>query len=226
MKTIIILLLIPLYSFFYSPATAQSIVDNYTASINGTIVLSTEIEPGVRYSDNRNFRCTYSIGAVTDENRELYNLTFYDNNYPIYHLSKVHGADVEISNSGIMVVYDHTFHFRGELTLRFYSAQGNMFLEKTFSGANAFLFSESGNAFAIRDRHKIYTYNFITNSEFEYPKGLVFSFDNNDEAIAIADESSLKIYQQGSLIRTINYDIELPRKVLLSIDNDFVGVID
>lgn len=228
MKTIIILLLTSLYSFFYSPAKAQSIVDNYIASINGTIVLSTEIEPGVRYSENRQYKCTYSIGAVTDENRELYNLTFYDNNYPIYHLSKVPGADIEISNSGIMVIYDHTFHFKGELTLRFYSKTGNKFLEKTLYGSNAFQFSESGNAFAIRDRHKIYTYNFITNSEFEYPKGLAFSFDNNDEAIAIAiaDESSLKIYQQGSLIRTINYDIELPRKVLFSIDNDFVGVID
>lgn len=226
MKTISILLLTCLYSFFYTPITAQSIADNYTASINGTIVRSTEIEPGVRYSENRQYKCTYNIGAVTDENRELYNLIFYDNNYPVYHLSKVAGADIEISNSGIMVVYDHTFHFRGELTLRFYSAQGNMFLEKTFSGANAFQFSESGNAFAVRDRQKIYTYNFITNSEFEYPKGLAFSFDYNDEAIAIADENSLKVYKQGSLIKNINYDIKLPRKVLLSMDNDFVGVID
>ncbi|MBS4032958.1 MAG: T9SS type A sorting domain-containing protein [Ignavibacterium sp.] len=101
-----------------------------------------------------------------------------------------------------------------------------MFLERTFSSANAFQFSESGNAFAVRDRQKIYTYNFIANSEFEYPKGLAFSFDNNDEAIAIADEKKLEVYKQGSLIRTIDYNIELPRKVLLSIDNDFVGVID
>jgi hypothetical protein len=226
MKTITILLLASLFSFFYSPAIAQNIVNNYTASINGTIVRSTEIEPGVRYSENRQYKCTYSIGAVMDENRELYNLTFYDNNYPVYHLSRVPGADIEISNSGIMVVYDHTFHFRGELILRFYSAQGNMFLEKTFSGANAFQLSESGNAFAVRDRQKIYTHNFITNAEFEYPKGLSFSLDNNDEAIAIADENSLKVYQQGSLIRTIDYNIKLPRKVLLSINNNLVGVID
>ena len=221
-----IVLLVTLYSSFYSPANAQNIMDNYTASINGTIVLSTEIEPGLRYSENRQYKCTYTIGSVTDENRELYNLTFYNNNLPVYHLSKVPGADIEISNSGIMIVYDHTFHFRGELILRFYSAQGNVFLEKTFSGANAFQFSESGNAFAVRDRQKISTYNFITNSEFEYPKGLAFSFDDSDEAIAIADDNNLKVYQQGSLIRTINYDIKLPRKVLLSISNDFVGVID
>jgi murein DD-endopeptidase MepM/ murein hydrolase activator NlpD len=226
MKTLIILLFTSLYSFFYFPAKAQSIVDNYTASINGTIVLSTEIEPGVRYSDNRKFRCTYSIGDVTDENRKLHTLIFYENDNPLYQITKVPGADVEISNSGIMVVYDHTFHFKGELTLRFYSVHGDMFLEKTFSGANAFQFSESGNAFAVRDRQKIYSNNFITNSEFEYPKGLAFSFDNNDKAIVIADEKNIKVFQEGSLIKTINYDIKLPRKVLLSMNNDFVGVID
>lgn len=226
MKIIIILFLITLYSSFYSPANAQIIVDNYTASINGKIVLSTEIEPGIRYSDNKQYKCTYSIGAVTDENRELYNLTFYDNDHALYYLFKVPGADIEVSNSGILVVYDHTYHFKGELTLRFYSKNGNLFFEKTLNGANAFQFSESGNAFAVKDREKIYAYNFIANSEFEYPKGLAFSFDDTDEAIAVADENNLKVYQQGNLIRTVNYDIKLPRKVLLSLNNDFVGVID
>lgn len=226
MKTISKLILTILFSFFYFSATAQNTVDNYTASINGTIVRSAEIDPGVRYSENRQYKITYTIGAVTDENRELHNLIYYNNNHPVYNLYKIPGADVEISNSGIMVVYDHTFHFRGELTLRFYSAQGNMFLEKTFSGANAFQFSESGNAFAIRDRQKIYSYNFITKSEIVYPKGLAFSFDNNDTAFAIADEKNIKVYQQGGLLRTINYNVELPRKVVLSTENDLVGVID
>lgn len=214
------------FCFITTSIVAQNNAYDYTASISGKIISTTEIEPGTRYSENRKFKCTFNIGAVTDENREITNLTFYDNNLPVYHLSKVPGADVEISNSGIMVVYDHTFHFKQELTLRFYSAQGNMFLEKTYIGANAFQFSESGNSFAIRDRQKIYTYNFITNSEFEYPKGLAFSFDNNDKGIVIADENDLKIYQQGNLIRTIKDDIKLPRKVLLSMDNDFVGIID
>lgn len=226
MRNYLLLVFVLVYSFLTSTSIAQNRLKDYTTSINGKIVLSTEIEPGVRYSDNRQYNCSYKIGAVTDENRELYNLTFYDNNFPVYHLSKVPGADVEVSNSGIMVVYDHTFHFRGELTLRFYSAKGNMILEKTFSGVNAFQFSESGNTFAVRDRQKIHTYNIIANSEFEYPNGLAFSFDNNGDGIVIADENDLKVYQKGSLIKTINYDIKLPRKVLLSIDNDLVAVID
>lgn len=226
MKNYFLLVFVVVYSLFTSTSITQNRVKEYTASINGTIVRSTENEPGVRYSENRQYKCSYKIGAVTDENRELYNLTFYDNDLPVYHLSKVSGADVEVSNSGIMVVYDHTFHFRGELTLRFYSAQGNMILEKTISGVNAFQFSESGNAFAVRDRQKIHTYNFITNLEFEYPKGLAFSFDYNDEYIAIADENSLKVYQHGGLIRIIPYKIELPRRVMLSTDNDLVAVID
>ncbi|HSL88368.1 MAG TPA: T9SS type A sorting domain-containing protein [Ignavibacteriaceae bacterium] len=214
------------YFLFSLLIMAQNNVEDYVASINGKIVLSTEIEPGVRYSDNRKFKCTYSIGDVTDENRELYKLSFYEYETLLYQLDKIPGAEIEVSNSGVLVAYDHTYHFKGEITLRFYSKTGNMYFIKTFNGANAFQFSESGNSFVLRDRQKIYTYNFITNSEFEYPKGLAYSFDNNDKVIAISDERSLKIYQQGRLIRTINYDIELPRKVLLSINNNLVGVID
>lgn len=227
MKINTLLLIISFYYFISSPMIiAQHHSSDYTASISGKITLSSDVEPGVRYSDNKEFRCTYSIGAVTDENRELFNLNFYEGNILLHQLNRVAGADIEISNSGVLVVYDHTYHFKGELTLRFYSKYGNLFLEKTFNGANAFQFSESGRAFAVRDRQKIYTYNFITNSEFEYPKGLAFSFDDTDETIAIADENNLKVYQQRNLIRTINYDIKLPRKVLLSITNDLVGVID
>lgn len=226
MKIIFFILFIAVYFFFTSPVSAQNSTVDYTASINGTIVLSTEIEPGVRYSDNRKFKRTYSIGAVTDENRKLYNLIFYENDNPLYQIIKVPGAEIEISNSGILVIYDHTFHFREELTLRFYSKTGNKFLEKTLYGTNAFQFSESGNAFAVRDRQKIYTYNFSSNEESEYQKGLAFSFDESDKSFAVADEKEIKIYKSSELFRIINSDISLPRKIALSTENNLVALID
>ncbi|MFO7526289.1 MAG: T9SS type A sorting domain-containing protein [Ignavibacteriaceae bacterium] len=226
MKIIILVLFIAFCSFFYLPVKAQNNINDYTASINGKIVLSTNIEPGVKYSPDRKYKAMYRIGDVTDENRELYALRVFENENFIYQLEKVPGSDIELSDAGIMVVYDHTYQFKGELTLRSFSKTGNKHFEKIFYGANAFQFSESGNAFAVRDRLKIYTYNFGNNKESEYPKGLAFAFDETDEGFVVADENEIRIYKNSEIIRTINHGITLPRKIILSANNKLAGVID
>ena len=57
-------------------------------------------------------------------------------------------------------------------------------------------------------------------------KGLQFSFDEEDEFIAVAQSNKILVYQNSSLIKTIQTGIELPRNVIISSENNLVGVID
>ncbi len=57
-------------------------------------------------------------------------------------------------------------------------------------------------------------------------KGLQFAIDDQNEFVAVAQEGKILIYKNSSLIRTIQTGIELPRKVIVSEENNLVGVID
>ena len=86
---------------------AQSSIENLTTSINGTIIYS-EVNPSaIVSSENGKYWCTYKVIAATDEMRELNDLKLYENNNLILTLTKIPGSDVEITNSGKIVFYDH-----------------------------------------------------------------------------------------------------------------------
>ena len=51
--------------------------------------------------------------------RELGNLKLFENNKLILTLAKIPGSDVEITNSGRLVFYDHSEHFKGKLKIHF-----------------------------------------------------------------------------------------------------------
>ena len=114
--------LILLTGFLYSSTIlAQSSIDGLTTSINGTIIYSDVNPSAMVSSEDGKFQCTYAIIAVTDEMRELSNLKLFEDNNLILILSKVPGSDVEITNSGKLVFYDHSEHYKGNLIIHIYS---------------------------------------------------------------------------------------------------------
>src|SRR4030066_2042744 len=88
-------------------------VQSVDVSINGKFK-NPEIPNAKAVSENWKFWCTYEIGDVTDEMRKLLNFKLYNENNFIYSLPELPGSDVEISNSGILVVYDHSEHFKNK----------------------------------------------------------------------------------------------------------------
>ena len=130
-----------------SIVSAQSLSDKFNTSINGTIILSDTNDEIKSRSDNGIYWCTYDIGGVTDEYRELHNFKLYEENNLLFTLKKVPGSDVDISNSGYVLFYDHSKHFMGELKIHFYSKTGNHLFSKPFIDADQFSFSQSGNSF-------------------------------------------------------------------------------
>jgi hypothetical protein len=57
-------------------------------------------------------------------------------------------------------------------------------------------------------------------------KGLQFAIGDQNEFVAIAKKGKILIYENSSLIKTIQTGMELPRKIILSQEQNLVGVID
>ena len=168
--TILILFLLPILS----KVSAQSLSDKISTSINGTIILNDTNSEIKSMSGNGIYWCTYDIGGVTDEYRELSNLKFYESDNLLFTLLKAPGADVEISNSGYVLFYDHSKHFIGELKIYFYTKTGNHFLTKTFLRADQFVFSEDGNSFGVSAVNNISVIHLPTTELTLYENGICF----------------------------------------------------
>ncbi len=225
MRILITLLLLTAF-LFSSNNIAQSSIEKLTTSINGTIINS-ELNPSAKVSsENGKFWCTYNVLAVTDEMRELGNLKLYENNNLILTLIKIPGSDVEITNSGRLIFYDHSEHFKGILKIHFYSKEGNFLFSKEFERAGQFEFSQSGETIAVRASDGISVIDAATGESYIIESGLQFTTEDSDNITAVAQEGKVLVYKNALLVRTIQTGIQLPRKVIVSKENNLVGVID
>ena len=77
-------------------------------------------------------------------------LKLYENNNLIFTLTKIPGSDVEITNSGKLVFYDHSEHFKGKLKIHFYSKEGEFLFNEEFESADRFEFSSSGETMGVQ----------------------------------------------------------------------------
>ena len=205
---------------------AQTSVDKLTTSINGTIINSEVNSAAMVSSENGKYWCTYEVTAATDEMRELGNFKLYENANLIFNLAKVPGSDIEITNSGKTIFYDHSEHFKGNLKIHIYSKDEQILFSKEFKDADQFEYSSSGEMMGVRTTEGFSIISLESGESYLIEKGLHFSFDEEDEFIAVAPSNKILVYQNSSLIKTIQTGIELPRNVIISSENNLVGVID
>jgi hypothetical protein len=218
--------IISLFFLLYSRTLAQSWLDNLSISINGTII-NKEINPTAKvYSENGKFWCTYEVTAATDEMRELSNFRFYENQNLIFTMHKVPGSDVEISNSGYIIFYDHSEHFNGKLKIHIYSNEGSFLVSEEFMSANLFEFSSSGEKLAVGTPDGISVISLVSGESFKIEKGLEIAIDETGQLIAVAQPGRLLIYQNSELIKNLQTGIEFPRKLMVSSENNFISLID
>jgi len=105
--------------------------------------------PGQRLSQNGQFAGTFSIVSGGDEVRELADFTLFKNGEKQFTIKEVPGSDIDISNAGYILFYDHRLHYKGQLTLHFYTPTGSKLFSKTYQTANLFGFSSVGNKFGV-----------------------------------------------------------------------------
>jgi len=226
MKYLTLLIIsILLCSPFY--ANGQTSDLNLTVSINGTIVseLTDETQNKV-FSDNGKYSCSYNINGVTDEYRELINLRFYEGDNLLFTLLKAPGGEVEISNSGYVLFYDHSKHFAGELKIYFYTKTGNHFLTKTFLRADQFVFSENGNSFGVSAINNISVIHIPIAELKLYENGICFDISGSDDLVAIVNQNGINIYDNATLTKYIPLNLQFIRKIKISLVDDIVVIIN
>ncbi|MFC2092463.1 T9SS type A sorting domain-containing protein [Bacteroidota bacterium] len=220
------LLLILIFSVSAQDNQRDLELKNLSVSFNGSIIHPT-VNPNAKItSENGKYWCTFDIGIVTDEDRELVSFKFYSENKLLFTLPKAPGSDVDISNAGYVVFFDHSEHFLSKLKLHLYSPDGKFLFNRSYSGADIFGFSKSGNKFGIRNAENLSVVSFFDKTVKNYEKGNQFDVSENDKLITIASENEIKIFDDDHLIRVIKTDLTYPREVQISSNNLIVAVID
>jgi hypothetical protein len=164
--------------------------------------------------------------AATDEMRELANLKLYESSNLILTRHKIPGSDVEITNSGKLVFYDHSEHFKGILKIHIYSKEGISLFSKEFEGATLFGFSNSGNKMGVRTPEGISIISLESGNSYLIDKGLSFAIDANSDLVVVAPPDKILIYDNQNLVETIQTNMEFPRKLIVSSEKNLFGVID
>ena len=220
----IFFLLLPLP--FNFTVFAQSQIEKLTTSINGTIIQSDLNPLAMVSSEIGNFWGSYDILAVSDEMRELGNFKLYENNDLILILNKIPGSDIEITNSGKIIFYDHSEHFKAKLKIYVHSKDGSFLFSKDFQSADKFEYSPSGERMGVGAKEGISIISLNSGNSYLVEKGFQFAIDDQNDLVAVASAGKILFYKNSTLEKIIQDDIELPRKIVISVELNIVGVID
>ena len=205
---------------------AQISAGELTTSINGTIISSEVVPFAKMHSENGKYWCSYDVIAATDEMRELDNLRLYENNNLILSIPKIIGSDVDITNSGKLVFYDHSEHFNGKLKLHFYSKDGAFLFNREFERADKFELSASGEIIGVQSSNGINIISLTTQESYIVEKGFQFAIDDENKIVVVASDQNLLVYENSSMIASVETYFQLPRKVAISSEQNLVAVID
>ncbi|MCP4580026.1 MAG: T9SS type A sorting domain-containing protein [candidate division Zixibacteria bacterium] len=195
-------------------------------SFNGKFIKDHDNVNAGAFSDNGRFRCEYEVGRVTDEVRELKNFKMYEDDRLLYSLETVPGADLYISNSGIAAFLDHTHHYRGELTIHFYSQGGQSLFSEKYNSANLFGFSSSGNRFGVGTPKSLQVISLSDQRIDTYDRGFQFDISEDDQLVAVAMENLVKVYDKNALRHEIHTGFAHTRKVKISSERQIIAAID
>jgi hypothetical protein len=205
---------------------AAASAPDYSVSFNGTFVPR---HPDIDYrsiSENGTYYCRYDIGAVGDEFRELSNFRLYADGKLLYSLEKAPGSDVYISNSGIVAFMDHTYHFKGELTIHFYSESGNHLFSKKFFGASMFVYSPDGEMFGVNTPENLFVISPRQRRIDLYNSGYRFDISSGGNIVAVTNGDRIYIYENRAISNEIYTETEYPRKIEISPDKRKISLID
>ncbi|MCP4726849.1 MAG: hypothetical protein GY863_17550, partial [bacterium] len=196
------------------------------AASTGKILRQQETKdlPG-RYSNNGKYRCSFEIGHVTDEIRELGNFRFYENNALIFTMDKAPGSDMYISNSGYLAFIDMKEHFRNRIGIHFYSRSGQYLFSETYEGAFQFGFSSTGNKFGVGTTKELNMISLPEKHVASFEKGYHFDISGDEVFTAVACENKINVYRYDSPVLDIRTGMPHKRDIKISTQNDIIAVI-
>jgi len=193
---------------------------------NGTFEHQRPNPNAMTQSDNGRFWCQYDIGRVSDEYRELENFRLYEGNHLLFGMENVPGSDMYISNSGIVAFLDYSRHFQQDLTVHFYSKDGEFLSSESYTGAFLFGFSATGSCFGVGTPAELKVVSVPRHRIDRYARGFQFDISEDENMVAVASEGKISVYEKGKLIREIPSELQYTRKVRISTKYNTVAAID
>ena len=201
------------------------VVGDPQVSFNGTFLSQPSNPEAVISAENGEYWCRFAIGETGDEVRQLEDFRYYHNDNLLFALDQAPGSDLYISNSGYIAFLDHSYHFGSQLTVNFYSGDGQFLFDQTFMRADLFGFSSAGNKFGVRDASGLRIISLPAKNIHTYPEGTQFCISPDESLVGITSENAVKVYGDGQLLSSINTSISHARGLQISPDNGHVVVI-
>ncbi|MCK5078033.1 MAG: hypothetical protein KAR38_16740, partial [Calditrichia bacterium] len=221
-----ILILFLIFYFTQVIFSQQNNNSNLTVSINGKFFKESSRIGEKASSGNGIYWCTYKIGHVSDEVRQLKDFTLYENDIKLYSIKLAPGSDVYISNSGIAAFINMKEHFKQKITIIFFSKAESKLLSESFNGASHFGFSPEGEVFGVGTPDNIFIISVMKNRIEKYGKGFQFDISENEELVAIASKNKVKVFSHKKLINKFKTGFMHTRKIKISKKNNILAVID
>jgi murein DD-endopeptidase MepM/ murein hydrolase activator NlpD len=179
-----------------------------------------------RISDNGKYLCSYGIGNVGDEIREINNFRLYENGILIYQSDDFPGSDMMISNAGVVAAFDMRFHFRQEVTILLINKKGEVIYKKGFRYASLFGFSPQGSYFGVGTGENLTLIEISSGEEFTVDHCSQFIVSTDEKMLATAKEDHISIYRNFEFAGSFNTGFFYPRAIALNDDGSEVTVID
>ncbi|NUN09015.1 MAG: T9SS type A sorting domain-containing protein [Ignavibacteriaceae bacterium] len=211
--------------FFLTVCLCAQNAPQYTVNSNGTLRAKLIPEGADNYSENGIYSYSYSIGAVTDEMRELHSYRLFKNSTQQFEMKDVPGSDVTVSGSGYSLFYDHSMHFNREVTVNVYSPSGSYLFSKKYRGASGFTFSDEGNFLMVRHPGSTDLVELQTGSSRRFAPGLASYYNEKAQRLVIADETVLIMYENDTEKFRILHQNGLVRRIAVSEEGDMVAII-
>ncbi len=205
---------------------SESLSANVSVAANGTFLCRAGGLHRQANSRNGVFWCRYQVGSVGDEVRQLKRFQLFADDHLLYTREKVPGCDVYISNLGITAFMDMNRHHLGQVTVNFFSPEGQFLFSKTFQGAWLFGFSTKGNQFGVGTSTEFQVITIPDGGVETYQKGFQFDISADGSLLAIASPDWVRVYAGGELVRAIRTGLPYTRKVSISLGNDRLSVVD
>ncbi|MBC8185153.1 hypothetical protein H8E88_29005, partial [candidate division KSB1 bacterium] len=199
---------------------------NLNVSFNGKFVYQPYDKKSKANSKNGRYWCQYDIGKVSDEYRELLNFKFYEKDQLLFTLDKAPGSDLYISNAGFIAFLDHSYHFKQELNIHFYSKDGSLLFTRNFKGASLFGFSDEGNYFGVGTGNNLFVLSLRDQQIERFDSCDQFDISESGKFVVTARGKELKIYSEGKLEKQIDTQFMYPRGIKVSKKFNIIAVID
>ena len=203
----------------------QSFSEKPTVLSHGKFVPLRKFNPNETVSENGRFRCTYGFETISEADFNLKNIALYNNNTHVATLKYASGSEVEISNSGFLTFYEHTFKEGSDVKLHFFSSGGVKLFSGSFENAVLFGFSSAGNKFGVGTPDKFEVFSLPSGNCASFPGAQQFDISNDESMVALASEGHVFVYQNDKLIGDISHDLMYIRKIRISPDNNYVAFI-